>query len=130
MSRSTKAAKPYRVKKTGIKDENIDRQILVLHRAMAEKLLRQPDLLPQVQHKLTERLEQGQISYGAYIHWQSVLELYHQPEQFVLGITEDSPYLRKLRRLTPFSGLLTEQERQQVLLADACGELDQVLTGL
>ncbi|WP_419570500.1 hypothetical protein [Rheinheimera sp.] len=43
-----KTSKPYRVKKTGIKDENIDRQILVLHRAMAEKLLRQPQLLPQV----------------------------------------------------------------------------------
>lgn len=125
-----KATKPYRVKKTGIKDENIDRQILVLHKAIAEKLIRQPELLAQVQHKLAERLELGQISYGGYIHWQSVLELYHQPEQFVLGITEDSPYLRKLRRVTPFSGLLTEQERQQVLQADACGELSQVLTGL
>ncbi|WP_337878617.1 hypothetical protein [Rheinheimera sp.] len=67
MSRRTKPTKPYRVKKAGIKDENIDRQILVLHQAIAEKLLRQPELLPQVQHKLAERLEQGQISYGAYI---------------------------------------------------------------
>ncbi|WP_337878618.1 hypothetical protein [Rheinheimera sp.] len=35
------------------------------------------------------------------------------------GITEDRRYLRKLRRVTPFSGLLNEQERQQVLQAEA-----------
>ena len=57
------------------------------------------------------------------------LELYQQPEQFCAGITEDSPYLRKLRRRTPFVGILTEQERQQALQQQSLGTLTQVLTG-
>jgi len=127
---SSKTKKPYRVKKTGIKDENIDRQILVLHQAIANKLLANPELLPQVRHTLSQRQEQGQMSYAAFIHWWSVLELYAQPEQFMLGITQDSPYLRKLRRQTPFVGILSQQERQQALDADACGFLTQVVTEL
>lgn len=114
------------MKKTGIQDENIDRQILVLHQAIAAKLLAEPDLLEQVRAKLEERRDNSQLGYGAYMHWVSVLELYQQPEQFRQGITEDSPYLRKLRRRTPFVGILTEQERQQALLQHAIGELDEV----
>jgi len=124
--KSNKKSRPYRVKKTGIKDENIDRQILVLHQAIASKLLARPDLLEQVKAKLEERRDNGQLGYGAYMHWVSVLELYSQPEQFCAGITADSPYLRKLRRRTPFVGILTEQERQQALQQDAIAELDEV----
>jgi hypothetical protein len=124
--KSNKRNRPYRVKKTGIKDENIDRQILVLHQAIANKLLTEPALLEQVKAKLEERRDYGQLGYGAYMHWVSVLELYQQPEQFRQGITEDSPYLRKLRRRTPFVGILTEQERQQALLQNAIAELDGI----
>jgi hypothetical protein len=124
--KSNKKNRPYRVKKTGIKDENIDRQILVLHQAIANKLLAEPALLEQVKAKLEERRDNGQLGYGAYMHWVSVLELYAEPEQFCAGITEDSPYLRKLRRRTPFVGILTEQERQQALLQNAIAELDEI----
>ncbi len=124
--KSNKKVRPYRVKKTGIQDENIDRQILVLHQAIAAKLLAEPALLEQVKTKLEERRDKGQLGYGAYLHWLSVLELYQQPEQFYQGITEDSPYVRKLRRRTPFVGILTEQERQQALLQHAIGKLDEV----
>lgn len=125
--KSTKRNRPYRVKKTGVKDENIDRQILVLHQAIATKLLTEPALLDKVRAKLEERRDNGQLGYGAYLHWVSVLELYSQPELFCQGITEDSPYLRKLRRRTPFVGILTEQERQHALQQDAMGALSQVL---
>lgn len=127
--KSTARNKPYRVRKTGIKDENIDRQILVLHQAIATKLLAEPALLEQVAHKLEQRRDNGQLGYGAYMHWVSVLELYQQPEQFYRGITEDSPYLRKLRRRTPFVGILTEAERQQALQHQASGDLTEVLLG-
>lgn len=125
--KSNKKSKPYRVKKAGIKDENIDRQILVLHQAIAAKLLAEPALLQQVQAKLEERRDNGQLGYGAYMHWVSVLELYSQPKAFCEGITEDSSYLRKLRRRTPFVGILTEAERQHALQQDAIGNLQQVL---
>ncbi len=62
--------------------------------------------LEQVRAKLEERRDNGQLGYGAYLHWVSVLELYSEPEQFYEGITEDSPYLRKLRRRTPFVGMI------------------------
>lgn len=127
--RSNKQNRPYRVKKTGIKDENIDRQILVLHQAIATKLLAEPALLEQVKAKLEERRDNGQLGYGAYLHWLSVLELYQQPELFCAGIIEDSPYLRKLRRRTPFVGILTEHERQLALSQHSLGTLAQVLTG-
>jgi hypothetical protein len=108
----------------GIKDENIDRQILVLHQAMGDKLLTKPTLIEQMQQNLESRHDKGQMAYGCYLSWCAILELYEQPEQFMAALLEDTPRMRRLRRHTPFVGLLSEEERQSALNEQACGETD------
>jgi hypothetical protein len=111
-------------RKYGIKDINIDRQILVLHQAMGNKLLANPELKAQMQCNLENRYSQGRIAYGTYLSWCTILELSTEPEQFMLALLEDSPKMRRLRRDTPFIGLLSEEERQAALNKGACGEVD------
>ncbi|GGO72503.1 hypothetical protein [Bowmanella pacifica] len=126
-----KKDRPYQIKKTGIKDENIDRQILVLHKAMLDKLCAQPALLESVLLTLESRKEQGRLGHGAYLTWYCALEqLTTSPEKMYQALLEDSSRMRKLRRQTPLVGLLTEQERQQALMADALGQTSiQTLLG-
>jgi len=122
MSRSsTKRQRSYNIKKTSIKDEFIDRQILVLHGAMAEKILAHPELVQQVQDRLEEKRENGSMGYGAYITWTSILEHINEPEAFKQAMQEDSKKMRRLRRITPFVGILNEEERQAAITKDSAG---------
>ncbi|MBC3767248.1 hypothetical protein [Neptunicella marina] len=121
-------SRPYSIKKNGIKDENIDRQILAIHRAMATKLLKHPHLIEQVRETLEDRKVTGRLPYGHHLIWHSILDHIDQPETFITSITEDSPRMRKLRRNTPPVGILNEQERQLALEQNALGQLDSIDT--
>lgn len=120
----------YQVKKTGIKDENIDRQILVIHRAIAIKLVAdhqgQGELIASVKAKLEQRREQGRMGYGEYLTWLSALEIIADTDAFIAAVCEDSARMRKFRRRTPFVGILTEPERQAALEADSLGTLNNL----
>ena len=116
-----------REQKPGIKNENIDRQIWVLHQAMADKLIRHPELLAKVNGKIETRYQQGKLRHGGYLTWLSILELFDQPARFKAAILEDSLQMRRLRRQTPLVGILNESERQDALNNLACGELPSVL---
>lgn len=126
-----KKDRPYQIKKTGIKDENIDRQILVLHKAMLDKLCAQPTMLEGVLLTLENRKEQGRLGHGAYLTWYCALEhLTTAPEKMYQALLEDSARMRKLRRQTPLVGILTEEERQQALMTDSLGQTSiQTLLG-
>lgn len=115
--------KSYSLKKAGIKDENIDRQIRILHQAMAKKCLAEPHLIEHIKRQLNAQREQGRLNYSAYIQWYSVLDLADTPAEFVKAMTDNSSTMRRLRRTTPFVGILTEEERLQALTADACGNI-------
>ena len=95
--------------------ENMDKQILCLHKAMAEKLMANHDYISRVIETIEARYECGKMRYGAYLFWSSLLEYIDQPALFMDTLLEDSPQLRKYRRQTPLVGILTEQERQTVL---------------
>lgn len=129
---SQKKNRPYRVKKAGIKDENIDRQILVLHQAMALKLIAdhkaKGELVRQVQLQLDERRDEGRIGYGEYLTWSSALSIIEDEKSFIGAVCEDTQRMRKFRRRTPFVGVLTEQERQAALEADSLGTLSDLST--
>ena len=105
-----------------IRDHNIDNQVLVLHKAMAEKLINQPQLAQKVSAKIGERYAYGKMHHGAYLTWTAIVESVTQPDVFLNALLEDSPRMRKLRRKSPLVGLLTEEERQHALDAFACGE--------
>ena len=115
--------KTYRVKKYGIKDENIDRQILAIHRAMVEKILADTSLVAGLTEKLEARREEGRMGYGEYITWLSLLENVDDEVFFREGVLENTTRMRQLRRRTPFVGVLTEEERQKALDEDALGTL-------
>ena len=119
--------RPYRVKKTGVKDENIDRQILVIHRAIALKLLAdhqaRGELVERVVQQLESRRDEGRMGYGEYLTWLSAMEIIDDEQGFVDAICEESARMRKFRRRTPFVGILTEEERQAALDADSLGTL-------
>lgn len=121
-SANSRRPRRNRSTKSGIKNENIDRQILVLHRAMAEKIIQYPELITQVEAKIQERFKQGKLHYGGYLTWLSIVEHHLESDVFLNGILEDSPRMRKLRRKTPFVGILTEQEREAALMKLACGK--------
>lgn len=95
--------------------DNIDKQILYLHQAMAEKLLADHQYIPQVLETIKTRYESGKMRHGAYLFWSSLLEHIDEPNLFMQTLLEDSPQLRKYRRQTPLVGILTEQERQAAL---------------
>lgn len=113
-----------------MKDENIDRQILVIHMAIANKLLADnagdKQLIEKVLHALEERREEGRMGYGEYLTWLSAMEIIDQKQDFLNAICEDTPRMRKFRRRTPFVGILTEEERQAALDADSLGTLDDL----
>lgn len=95
--------------------ENIDKQILCLHEAMAEKLISNHSYIPQVLETISSRYESGKMAYGSYLFWTSLMEYIDQPDIFLQTILEDSTIIQKYRRQTPFVGILTETERQAAL---------------
>ncbi len=119
----TNRRRGYQVKKTSMKDIHIDRQILALHKAMVDKLLKHPELVDKVRQTLIQRQQSGRLRHSEYITWESLLMVMDTPELFKNGVLEDSEKMRKYRRRTPFVGILTEAERQAALDADAIGEL-------
>ena len=123
-----KKTRPYSIKKTGFKDENIDRQIVAIHQAIAQKILHTPELASEVIKRLDNWKEMGKIHYGSYITWISILDLLDEPTDFVKSMTEYTHQMRKLRRKTPFIGILTEDERRTSLDAHALGELPDLTT--
>jgi hypothetical protein len=95
--------------------ENIDKQILCLHEAMAEKLITNHGYIPQVLETISSRYESGKMAYGGYLFWTSLMEYIDQPEIFLQTLLENSATIQKYRRQTPFVGILTEAERQAAL---------------
>lgn len=117
--------RPYQIKKTTIRDDFIDKQILAIHKAMAKKVLAKPELIEQVKESLEQKREQGRMGYGAYLTWFSLLDIApSDPKAFYDGVIEYDKRMRKLRRNTPFTNVLTEEERQQAIELDAIGSLD------
>lgn len=92
----------------------IDQRILLVHQEIANKLLQQPDLIKQVEKKLEQRHADGLIYYGAYISWLAILELQTDMDSFILQLCEQSTEMNKLRRTSPFVGLLSESELEKL----------------
>lgn len=116
------ASKPYSIRKSGLKEKFVDRQVLALHKAMVEKLIRYPELRKKVIAVIEERYENGRLRHGAYLTWICLMENADDHNLFRNGVLEDTPRMNKLRRQTPFVGVLTESEREDALFKHACGE--------
>lgn len=91
-----------------------DAQLLALHAVLAEKLLASPHLATVLLTKLELRYQTGLIKHWGYIRWHSMLTQLDNADLFRNALLEDSDSMRRLRRKTLLTGLLTEAERQQL----------------
>ncbi|GEA10275.1 hypothetical protein [Alteromonas sp. KUL49] len=93
----------------------LDDNALKIHRSVATKIIEEPALLTPVIERLEERYQSGIMRYGSYIMWQVILEAIDDPQRFEALLLSDDERTVKLRRQTIFTGVLTEEEREQAL---------------
>ncbi|MEW9799195.1 hypothetical protein [Alteromonas sp. CYL-A6] len=93
----------------------MDARILKLHEIMADKVLNDPTLLEQVSTTLTQRYEGGLMRYGSYLLWQGILDAAGEPAAFKALLLANDTRTASLRRETIFTGILSEEERAQIL---------------
>jgi len=108
--------RPPRTRLRSTTQQQTDATLLQLHALIADKLIAQPELVPPLLEKLEQRYQVGLIKHWGYIRWYSMLSLIEEAERFKSALLEDSESMRKLRRKTLLTGILSEQERQQLLL--------------
>lgn len=99
--------------------QRIDARSLAMHRAIAEKLRRQPELLVIA----SENMERWRPTAGRstpYLDaWEAILR---RPFEEVLRvIQEDSEQMRAMRQSSPFAGVLSPKERWEIYDAFAVG---------
>lgn len=94
-----------------------DQLLLRLHHAMADKLLANPELAIPLLEKLELRYQTGLIKHWSYIRWHSLLTQLDNPDIFRQALLEESDSMRRLRRKTLLTGILSEQEREQILFS-------------
>ena len=121
LTRSKRNRREQRSRKYGVLDTNIDRQIWVIHAAIVEKLIADTALIEQVKDSIDQKMEEGHPRFKTLRSWRFILEGCRSHEQLREEILEDSDYKRKLRRATPFGGILTEEERVAALEKAAVG---------
>lgn len=93
-----------------------DLQILALHQKMLEKLQQHPTLVPYYLDKLEQRKQLGRMRHAEYLFWYCALSQWQHQSQALASLLSMEPGPRKYRRRTLLAGLLTEDERQQILL--------------
>jgi len=94
----------------------IDRRSLDLNRLVAEKIRQQPELMNMVREKLDRILGEPRFSESckdALREWQTIFSLKSSNEILEI-LVEDSNEGQRLRQSTPFTGILNQQEREEV----------------
>ncbi|MDC8831765.1 hypothetical protein [Alteromonas gilva] len=97
--------------------QGADQRSLCLHRCIAHKIKSNPALLTQVFDTLESRYAERLMSYGSYLHWQAILSLSADHQQFYNALTAEDKTTTALRRKTIFTGILNEKERRDCLAA-------------
>lgn len=95
-----------------------DRRSIHLHRAIGQRLAARPDeVLRRARRNLTIMRAQHRGARGLFDHWRILLRL---PVQDLVDLlTDPRPWMRDLRQVTPFAGVLSTAERTEVYRAFA-----------
>lgn len=108
----------------------IDYFALACHRAVAERLRHAPEVVVQTaRENLARWMASGVFDKGemrALSEWENILNE-SNVEELIAIITEDSDEGQRLRQSTPFAGVLSEDERLEIL-AD-CERMAEKLEG-
>jgi hypothetical protein len=94
----------------------IDRRSLELNRLVAEKIRQQPELMDLVRDKLDRTLAESRLSESckdALREWKTIFSL-KSFEKILEILVEDSDEGQRLRQSTPFTGILSQQERGEI----------------
>lgn len=115
---TTKQAKPSRHPTAYLRSSRRDihdQQILALHQQMVEKLIASPQLAAPLLERLEARYQAKQLRHGAFLFWHCALTQLDHPELVRASLLSMEPSACRYRRKTQLSGLLSEDERQQIL---------------
>jgi hypothetical protein len=102
-------------------DNFVDLFSLMLHRAVAEKLRRNPkDVLRIARTNLENWLKDDN---SALLEWQNILDT-ETPEEIIKLISQNTGKGQRLRSSSPFAGVLSETEREKIW--SECAEITTV----
>lgn len=105
----------------------LDLYNLMLHRAVAEKLRRDGEAVLRIARGNLERWLGSESFAGnerfALIEWREIIED-SSVEEIVKIITQDTDEGQRLRSSSPFVGVLTEEEREEIW--SKCAEIRPV----
>lgn len=95
----------------------LDELALAYHRAIAMRLLASPKEVVELARENLNRwiqIHEGTGTVYALKEWQTLLETKTIAELAAI-ITEDSDEGQRLRQSTPFAGVLSDQERKEIM---------------
>ena len=92
-----------------------DLQIRALHEKILDKIALTPERIPEFLEKLEQRKLHGRIRHGEYLFWYCALSQWQDSAMARASLLSMEPGPRKYRRRTLLVGVLTEDERLQVL---------------
>ena len=90
-----------------------ERRSLVLHAAIARRLLREPESVVERARRNLVLMRGRHPSAGPLLREWEVL-LSRPVADLATALTDPSPRMRELRQVTPFAGVLTARERAKV----------------
>jgi hypothetical protein len=105
----------------------VDLYSLTLHRAIAEKMIRDGDRIVRIAksnlHRWLESGSFGGVAAASLLEWQDILENKSR-EEIRQVIVADTAEGQRLRSSSPFTGILTESERERYW--SECAEVSPV----
>ena len=90
-----------------------DRRSLVLHRAIADRLIKESvEVLKHAQRNLSLMWDRNPHAHSLLAEWRSILS--RPIDEIVEAVLEPDLHGRDLRKVTPFAGVLSTNERTKV----------------
>jgi hypothetical protein len=97
-----------------VEDVEHGHRIAELHRRVAGHLRREPGLLLRARDRVAQWLEDGgPVPPFAAKRWQELLD--RPLPEILAALVEDSEEMRNLRQSSPFAGVLSQDERVEVI---------------
>ena len=93
--------------------EVADKRSLALHRAVAEKVARDPTVLARARERVRGWRERGEVAAYYADAWAEILA--RAPDQVGEALVADDERMRALRQVSPFAGALDPRERWRIL---------------
>ena len=88
---------------------------LALHREVAERLRREPELLNAARERVERWLAEGSVHATWAESWKSILDA--GLEAVIEVLTDTDPAAHDLRQVSPFAGVLDPRTRWKILRA-------------